>query len=98
MAAPIDQLTKDGYDLQFGTNVLAHFHFTMLLLPALLATPNPRVINVTSRGHLFAPSGGLFWDKLKGPKASTWIPGLSLIQRYQFYGQSKLVCPLSLFS
>lgn len=90
MAAPADQLTKDGYDLQFGTNVLGHFHFTMLLLPALLATPNPRVINVSSRGHLFAPSSGFFWDKLKGPKKGTWIPGLNFIERYQLYGQSKL--------
>ncbi|CCA74447.1 related to Oxidoreductase, short-chain dehydrogenase [Serendipita indica DSM 11827] len=90
MAAPVDQLTKDGYDLQFGVNVLAHFHLTMLLLPALLATPNPRVINISSRGHLMAPRAGFLWDKLKGPKKGSWIPGLGFIERYQFYGQSKL--------
>jgi hypothetical protein len=30
-------LTDHGYDLQFGTNVLGHFYFTTLVLPALLA-------------------------------------------------------------
>ncbi|KAG8724241.1 hypothetical protein FRC09_020679 [Ceratobasidium sp. 395] len=35
---PIDQRTADGYDLQFGTNLLGHFYFTRLLLPTLLHT------------------------------------------------------------
>ncbi|KAI0826458.1 NAD(P)-binding protein [Irpex lacteus] len=33
---PIDQLTADGYDLTFGTNVLGHWYLTELLMPALL--------------------------------------------------------------
>ncbi|KAG8941421.1 hypothetical protein FRC04_004214 [Tulasnella sp. 424] len=36
MTPPIEQTTEDGYDLQFGTNVLGHAHFTLSLLPALL--------------------------------------------------------------
>ncbi|KIM25452.1 hypothetical protein M408DRAFT_331199 [Serendipita vermifera MAFF 305830] len=89
MAAPIDRLTKDSYDLQFGTNVLGHFHLTSLLLPALLASPSPRVVNVSSMGHkLF--SRGIQFETLKGPKQGTWIPILSFIERYTFYGQSKL--------
>ncbi|KAG2110815.1 uncharacterized protein F5147DRAFT_687339 [Suillus discolor] len=36
MAPPIEMLTDDGYDLQFGTNVLGHFYFTNIVMPALL--------------------------------------------------------------
>jgi len=90
MAQPIDQLTKDGYDGQFGINVLGHFHFTKLLLPALLATPAPRVINVTSNGHNLAPTEGFYWNKLKGPKQGSMLPVISFIERYRYYGMSKL--------
>ncbi|PPQ73482.1 hypothetical protein CVT26_010184 [Gymnopilus dilepis] len=54
MAPPIDQLTAQGYDLQFGTNVLGHFYFTKLLLPSLIAgaksSPDgkARVVNTSS--------------------------------------------------
>lgn len=67
MAAPIDRLTKDSYDLQFGTNVLGHFHLTSLLLPALLASPSPRVVNVSSIGHRITHSRGIQFETLKGP-------------------------------
>ena len=58
MIPPIKDLTADGYDLQFGTNVLGHFYFTQLLLPLLIesAKTSPdgkaRVINTSSSGHL----------------------------------------------
>jgi NAD(P)-dependent dehydrogenase (short-subunit alcohol dehydrogenase family) len=59
MTPPIDMLTDDGYDLQFGTNVLGHFYFTKLLLPALVrgATASSdgkaRVVNVSSSALWF---------------------------------------------
>ncbi|KZV86948.1 NAD(P)-binding protein [Exidia glandulosa HHB12029] len=37
MTPPIEALTADGYDLQHGTNVLGHYFFTTLLVPALAA-------------------------------------------------------------
>ncbi|WP_214411279.1 oxidoreductase [Sphaerisporangium fuscum] len=40
--------TADGFEAQFGTNHLGHFALTALLLPALLAAPEPRVVTVTS--------------------------------------------------
>jgi NAD(P)-dependent dehydrogenase (short-subunit alcohol dehydrogenase family) len=46
-------LTKDGYELQFGTNHLGHFALTGLLMPQLLAAPGSRVVTVSSNGHRF---------------------------------------------
>ncbi|PVF97113.1 NAD(P)-binding protein [Serendipita vermifera] len=90
MAVAAEKLTKDGYDMQFGVNVLAHFHLTKLLLPALFAAPEPRVINIASMGHQYTSWGGINWKTLKGPKKGSWIPPLALSQSYTLYGQSKL--------
>ncbi|KAG6330294.1 hypothetical protein ID866_8794 [Astraeus odoratus] len=56
MNPPVNLLTDDGYDLQFGTHVVGHFYLTKLLLPILLSTAKSsskpvRVINVSSGGH-----------------------------------------------
>ncbi|KAI0738885.1 hypothetical protein C8Q80DRAFT_216545 [Daedaleopsis nitida] len=37
MACPMDLLTAEGLDLQWGTNVVGHWYFTELLMPALTA-------------------------------------------------------------
>jgi retinol dehydrogenase 12 len=94
MASPYNQLTKDGYDMQFGVNVLAHFHFTTLLLDRLLASPEPRVVNVSSIAHNMAFGKGVYFSTLKGSRKNNWIawvPGMELQMRYQAYSQSKLV-------
>ena len=44
-------LTKDGFELQFGTNHLGHFALTGLLMNSLLAVPGSRVVTVSSNGH-----------------------------------------------
>ncbi|RXW24439.1 hypothetical protein EST38_g1427 [Candolleomyces aberdarensis] len=73
MVPPIDDLTADGYDLQFGTNTLGHFYFTKLLLPALLkgAKSSPdgtaRVVNTSSSASLFASK--INFDTLKDSPA-----------------------------
>lgn len=55
MAVPDLQFTKDGYELQFGTNHLSHFLFFQLLKPSLLAATtaefHSRVVNVSSAAH-----------------------------------------------
>ncbi|KAH6912195.1 hypothetical protein BKA70DRAFT_1266946 [Coprinopsis sp. MPI-PUGE-AT-0042] len=38
MNPPVKDVTAQGYDLQFGTNVLGHFYLTKLLVPTLLST------------------------------------------------------------
>jgi NAD(P)-dependent dehydrogenase (short-subunit alcohol dehydrogenase family) len=45
--------TAQGYEMQFGVNHLGHFALTAHLLPTLLATPESRVVNVTSLSHRF---------------------------------------------
>jgi NAD(P)-dependent dehydrogenase (short-subunit alcohol dehydrogenase family) len=61
MAPPRRLETADGFELQFGTNVLGHFALTGLLMPALQqaaaeSTERPRIVTIASlahkRGHL----------------------------------------------
>ncbi|MFF5205928.1 oxidoreductase [Streptosporangium sp. NPDC000396] len=46
--------TADGFESQFGINHLGTFALTGLLLPHLLAAPDPRVVTVSSEGQRFA--------------------------------------------
>ena len=57
MATPFE-LTADGIEMQFGTNHVGHFVFTMLLLPALKTSAPARVVNVSSMGHAMCPRSG----------------------------------------
>jgi retinol dehydrogenase 12 len=82
MAPPERETTADGFELQLGVNHLGHFLLTDLLLPAVLAAPRGRIINVASSAHLF---GKLNFSNLQsegffGYGARGW----------QAYGQSKL--------
>jgi NAD(P)-dependent dehydrogenase (short-subunit alcohol dehydrogenase family) len=58
MATPFDR-TADGFELQFGTNHLAHFLLANLLLPGLLASGSARIVTVRSNAHQM---GGINWD------------------------------------
>jgi NAD(P)-dependent dehydrogenase (short-subunit alcohol dehydrogenase family) len=71
--------TRDGFELQFGTNHLGHFAFTNLLLDRVLAAPGSRVVTVSSIGHRFAR--GIRFDDLQ------WERNYS---RVGAYGQAKL--------
>jgi retinol dehydrogenase-12 len=44
-------LTKDGFEVAFGTNHLGHFLLTMLLIPRLCAAERARIVNVASQAH-----------------------------------------------
>jgi len=88
MATP-PGLTKDGYEIQFGTNHMGHALLTRLLLPTLQKTvqeqgenADVRIVNLSSSGHNWAPKGGLKLDECK-----TDMRGTSTWARY---GQSKL--------
>lgn len=51
MSPPRRLQTFDGFELQFGTNVLGPFLLTALLLPALERAGNARVVTVASVAH-----------------------------------------------
>ena len=51
MAPPRRASTRDGFELQFGTNHLGHFVLTGLLLPWLLRDTAARVVTVSSVAH-----------------------------------------------
>ena len=76
--APPRRLTKDGFESQFGTNHLGHFALTGVLLPRLLAAPEPRVVTESSTLHR---SGKLAFDDLQGEHGYS---------RWGAYSQSKL--------
>ncbi len=78
MAVP-RALTSDGFESQLGTNHLGHFALTGLVLPALLAAPEPRVVTVSSNAHKF---GRLRLDDLFFERTH--------YSRWRAYGQSKL--------
>ena len=67
--------TKDGFELQFGTNHLGHFALTNLLLPHVTG----RVVTVSSNAHRFGRMGfdDLNWERKK-------------YRAWRAYGQSKL--------
>lgn len=60
-------LTKDGFELIFGTNHLGHYLLTRLLLP-LLEQSSARVVNVSSDAHFQVKR--LDWEALRRPTAT----------------------------
>ena len=72
------QTTRDGFELQFGTNHLGHFAFTGLLLDLLLPRSDSRVVTVSSVGHR---SGAINFDDLQWERTYS---------RMAAYAQSKL--------
>ncbi|GAA0561445.1 SDR family NAD(P)-dependent oxidoreductase [Paractinoplanes ferrugineus] len=73
------QTTRDGFEMQFGTNHLGHFALTGLLLDRLLPVPGSRIVTVSSVGHRIRAA--IHFDDLQ------WARSYS---RTGAYGQAKL--------
>ncbi|KFY45968.1 hypothetical protein V494_00688 [Pseudogymnoascus sp. VKM F-4513 (FW-928)] len=77
-------VTKDGYELQFGTNHMGHALLTKLLLPTMLKTAESapagavRIVNISSDGHYHTTAPGINFDDL------------NLGNNWARYAQSKL--------
>ena len=83
MAPKLRQQTADGFEMQFGVDVLGHFLLTALLLPALVRAATdpahrPRVVTVASIAH---KQGRLNFDDLQSARG---------YQPMAAYRQSKL--------
>jgi NAD(P)-dependent dehydrogenase (short-subunit alcohol dehydrogenase family) len=76
---PPRQTTRDGFELQFGTNHLGHFALTGLLLDRLLPVPGSRIVTVSSLGHRIRAQ--IRFDDLQWERS---------YDRVAAYGQSKL--------
>ncbi|WP_167759427.1 SDR family NAD(P)-dependent oxidoreductase [Mycobacterium sp. PS03-16] len=77
MMTPKDT-TRDGFELQFGTNHLGHFALTGQLLDNLLPVEGSRVVTVSSGAHRM---GRMNFDDLQSERS---------YNRVTAYGQSKL--------
>lgn len=75
------QLTKQGFELQFGVNHLGHFLLTHFLLDALQKSPAPRIVNVSSAAHY---SGKINIQTFRGEIGAKRYKGMPA------YAQSKL--------
>lgn len=89
MNPPIELLTADGYDLQFGTNVIGPYAFTTRLLPLLFEgaqssqDKTARIVNSSSSAQLFVDTIDL--DAMKD------VPKRKKLGSSKMYMQSKLV-------
>ncbi|KZX66197.1 short-chain dehydrogenase [Alcanivorax sp. HI0033] len=77
MAPPL-QRTRDGFEMQFGTNHLGHFALTGQLIERLESADDPRIVQISSLAHR---GGKLMWGNLNAEKRYS---------RWPFYCQSKL--------
>ncbi|MFT4143751.1 MAG: oxidoreductase [Mobilitalea sp.] len=85
MNPPHRKVTKDGFELQMGTNYLGHFALTAHLLPLLRKGDKPRVVTLSSIAHR---SGAINFDDLQSER--NYTPMVT-------YSQSKLACLIFAF-
>jgi NAD(P)-dependent dehydrogenase (short-subunit alcohol dehydrogenase family) len=78
MVPPLGR-TRQGFELQFGTNHLGHFALTARLFPLLERTPRSRIVVVASTAQNF---GRIDFDDLNWERRS--------YRAWRAYGQSKL--------
>jgi len=76
---PPKSITKDGFELQIGTNHFGHFALTSHLMPLLSAAKAPRVVTLSSIAHW---SGRIDFEDINGENKK--------YDKWGMYSQSKL--------
>ncbi|KAF2738236.1 NAD(P)-binding protein [Polyplosphaeria fusca] len=72
MAGPYRE-TEDGLEAHWGSNHIGHFLFTNLIMPKILASRAPRIVNVTSDGHRASPIRFSDPNFSKGKEYNQWL-------------------------
>ena len=72
-------ITKDGFEQTLQVNYISAFLLTKSLLPVLEASPQARIINMSSIGHKFV------WNNIQNPKSNPFF------WRWVSYCRSKLL-------
>lgn len=72
-------ITRDGFEQTLQVNYLSAFLLTKLLLPLLEASPQARIVNMSSIGHRFV------WNNITNPKSNPFF------WRWVSYCRSKLL-------
>ncbi|KAF8435297.1 hypothetical protein BGX38DRAFT_1217602 [Terfezia claveryi] len=106
--AMASELTKDGFDIQWGTNYMGHALLTKLLLPTLIKTArnspknSVRVVNVASEAHRGARLGINFADtalatssklsRYAQSKLANILHAKALAKRYSEHGITAVSC------
>ncbi|MEV0789574.1 SDR family oxidoreductase [Kribbella sp. NPDC050459] len=72
MTPPARMTTKDGFELQFGSNYLGPFALTVRLLPLILAAPAPRIAIMSSGAAYLGRIGfdNLQWERRYRPTSA----------------------------
>lgn len=76
---PPHSTTKDGFELQIGTNHFGHFALTSHMMPLLSAAEKPRIVTLSSIAHW---SGVIDLEDINGEKKK--------YNKWGMYSQSKL--------
>lgn len=79
---PEYKVSKDGFEMTLAVNYVAHFLLTVLLLPLLKKSPDPRVVTVSSIAHT---RGRIDFDNLNSERQ---------FDAYHVYANSKLAVTL----
>lgn len=79
---PPYELTKDGFESQFGVNHLGPFALTGLLLDKLRTSPNARVVSTASIAH---KRGKILFDDINAEKHYSAIPRYAMSKIANLY-------------
>lgn len=103
---PPYQKTKDGFELQFGVNHLAHFALTGQLMPLLKNTTNARVVTTSSRASMRGQihfedfnfkNGYNDWKAYGQSKLANLMFGMELNGLERKVSQCKVLLPIQVF-